>query len=77
MMDDSPEMARHQMQLIADTARNGMNDVRRSVKALRPDSLENESLSGALRKMCTSMAQSSGAQIQLEENLEGLALSQD
>ena len=25
MMDDSPEMARHQMELIADTARNGMN----------------------------------------------------
>ena len=77
MMDDSPEMARHQMQLIADTARNGMNDVRRSVKALRPDSLENQSLSGALNKMCTSMAESSGASIKLEENLEGLALSQD
>lgn len=77
MIDDSPEMARHQMQLIADTARNGMNDVRRSVKALRPDSLENQSLSGALNKMCTSMAESSGTAIQLEENLEGLALSQD
>ena len=51
MMDDSPEMARHQMELIADTARNGMNDVRRSVKALRPDSLEKENLSGALNKM--------------------------
>ena len=58
MMDDSPEMARHQMELIADTARNGLNDVRRSVKALRPDSLEKENLSGALNKMCTSMAQS-------------------
>lgn len=77
MMDDSPEMARHQMELIADTARNGMNDVRRSVKALRPDSLEKENLSGALNKMCTSMAQSSGAQIQLEESLAGLTLSQD
>lgn len=77
MMDDSPEMARHQMELIADTARNGMNDVRRSVKALRPDSLEKETLSGALNKMCTSMAQSSGAQIQLEESLAGLTLSQD
>ena len=75
MMDDSPEMARHQMELIADTARNGMNDVRRSVKALRPDSLEKENLSGALNKMCTSMAQSSGAQIQLEESLAGLTLS--
>ena len=74
MMDDSPEMARHQMELIADTARNGMNDVRRSVKALRPDSLEKETLSGALNKMCTSMAQSSGAQIQLEESLAGLTL---
>lgn len=77
MMDDSPEMARRQMELIADTARNGMNDVRRSVKALRPDSLEKESLSGALNKMCTSMAQSSGTQIQLEESLAGLTLSQD
>ena len=77
MMDDSPEMARHQMELIADTARNGMNDVRRSVKALRPDSLEKESLSGALNKMCTSMAQSSGANIRLEESLAGLTLSQD
>lgn len=57
--------------------RNGMNDVRRSVKALRPDSLEKENLSGALNKMCTSMAQSSGAQIQLEESLAGLTLSQD
>lgn len=73
----APEMARHQMELIADTARNGMNDVRRSVKALRPDSLEKENLSGALNKMCTSMAQSSGAQIQLEESLAGLTLSQD
>lgn len=45
MMDDSPEMARHQMELIADTARNGMNDVRRSVKALRPDSLAGLTLS--------------------------------
>ena len=77
MMDDSPEMARHQMELIADTARNGMNDVRRSVKALRPDSLKKENLSGALNKMCTSMAQSSGTQIQLEESLAGLTLSQD
>ena len=65
------------IQMIADTARNGMNDVRRSVKALRPDSLEKENLSGALNKMCTSMAQSSGTQIQLEESLAGLTLSQD
>ena len=78
MMDDSPEMARHQMELIADTARNGMNDVRRSVKALRPDSLEKRKPLGVqLNKMCTSMAQSSGTQIQLEESLAGLTLSQD
>ena len=77
MIDDSPEMARHQMELIADAARNGMNDVRRSVKALRPDSLENESLSCALNKMCVSMAQNSGTFIKLEENLNGMTFSQD
>lgn len=77
MMDDSPEMARHQMQLIADTARNGMNDVRRSVKALRPDSLEKANLSATLNKMCVSMTESSGAFIRLEEDLNDLSLSQD
>ena len=50
MMDDSPEMARHQMELIADTARDGMNDVRRSVKALRPDSLEKETPLGCAQQ---------------------------
>ncbi len=77
MIDDSPEMARHQMELIADTARNGMNEVRRSVKALRPDSLENESLSCALSKMCVNMAQNSGTYIKLEESLKEMVLSQD
>lgn len=77
MMDDSPEMARHQMELIAETARNGMTDVRRSVRALRPDSLENLTLSAALHKMCGSMAESSGTNVQLEENLEGVMFSQD
>lgn len=77
MMDDSPELARRQMQLIADTARNGMNDVRRSVKALRPDSLENQALSGALNKMCAGMAESSGVAIRLEEELAGMSFSQD
>lgn len=77
MLEESPEMARHQMQLIADAARNGMNDVRRSVKALRPDSLENKSLSEALHSICDSMAQSSGISIAIEENLKSLAWSQD
>ncbi len=77
MLDESPEMARYQMQLIADTARNGMNDVRRSVRALRPDSLENKSLSEALRGICSSMSQSSGSVIAIEENLQGVSFSQD
>ena len=40
MLEISPEMAKKQMERIASTAREGMNEVRRSVRALRPDALE-------------------------------------
>lgn len=77
MMDDAPELARRQLELIADTARDGMQEVRRSVNALRPDSLEKQSLSSVLSSMCAKIASSSGADIHLEENLAGTELLQD
>lgn len=40
MMEVSPDMAKKQMEVIAATARQGISEVRRSVKALRPDALE-------------------------------------
>lgn len=40
MLEISPEMAKKQMERIAATAREGMNEVRRSVRALRPDAAD-------------------------------------
>lgn len=77
MMDISPQMARKQMELIAKTARAGMNEVRRSVSALRPDALERFRLSEALAKLCGEMQQTSHAEIRLAMQPEDMRLSQD
>nr|WP_302665797.1 sensor histidine kinase [uncultured Agathobaculum sp.] len=77
MMDISPEMARKQMKLIAKTARAGMNEVRRSVSALRPDALERFRLSEALDKLCSEMQQTSHATIRLDVQPTDMRLSQD
>ncbi len=77
MLDVSPEMARKQMELIAATARDGMNEVRRSVKALRPDAVERFQLSEALCKLCENMRATSGAKILLKMDSSGLRLSPD
>lgn len=77
MMDISPDMARKQMELIAKTARAGMNEVRRSVSALRPDALERFRLSEALDKLCSEMQQTSHATIRLDVQPTDMRLSQD
>lgn len=51
LMDMAPEAVKEQLKVIADVARNGMTDVRRSVKALRPDALEKMELEKALVQM--------------------------
>ena len=77
MMDISPDMARKQMELIARTARSGMNEVRRSVRALRPDALERFRLSEALAQLCSDMQQTSHADIRLDMWPADMRLSQD
>ena len=77
MLEISPEMAKKQMERIAATAREGMNEVRRSVKALRPDALERLQLPEALAKLCTEMQTTSQADIRLELQVEDLRLSPD
>ena len=77
MMDISPDMARKQMELIAKTARAGMNEVRRSVRALRPDALEHFRLSEALEQLCSEMQQTSHTAIRLDMRPTDMRLSQD
>lgn len=55
LLDVAPEAAKQQLAVIADVARQGMTDVRRSVKALRPDVLEKFNLEKALLQIIEEM----------------------
>lgn len=77
MLEISPEMAKKQMERIAAAARQGMNEVRRSVSALRPDALERLKLSEALRQLCEEMQQTSRAVVNLRLETKELKLSAD
>jgi signal transduction histidine kinase len=55
IIDISPEVAKQQLSSIEDVAREGMTDVRRSVKALRPDALERLDLKQAIEQVIDEM----------------------
>ena len=51
LFDAAPEEAKARFDVIGQTARQGLEDVRRSIRALRPDALESHDLESALEKM--------------------------
>ena len=63
LMDIAPEATKVQLNAIANVARQGMKDVRRSVNALRPDALEKSNLDAAIRQCIAEMRQATGADI--------------
>lgn len=63
LMDVAPEATKVQLKAIADVARQGMVDVRRSVKALRPDALEKMNLEKALSQMIDEFHSATSAEI--------------
>lgn len=63
LMDIAPEATKEQLRAIADVARQGIKDVRRSVNALRPDALENMDLTAAIRQMIEESRRSTGVEI--------------
>ena len=63
-IDTAPEFTKKQLKTISDTARHGINDVRRSVKKLRPDDLEKLSLEDALHQMIKYFSNTSGMKIE-------------
>lgn len=64
LMDVAPEAAKEQLKAIAEVARQGITDVRRSVKALRPDALEKSDLSNALVTLISEMRSATSAEIE-------------
>ena len=63
LMDVAPEATKEQLKAIADVARQGMTDVRRSVNALRPDALEKLNLEKALTQMIDEIQHATSAEI--------------
>lgn len=63
LVDIAPEATKEQLKAIANVARQGVRDVRRSVKALRPDALETLDLKHALIRMMEETKHSTGVEI--------------
>ncbi len=77
MISIAPDLTKQQLEVIADVARQGMKDVRRSVNALRPDVLEQGGLLGAILKMIDEMKLTTNANIVFENHIKTLKFSED
>ena len=63
LFDVAPEESKKRIQVVAQSARDGLTDVRRSIKALRPDALEHSSLAQALEGLVENFRLTTSAQI--------------
>lgn len=63
MIDRNPEAAKNQLQLVSKVVRQGISDVRSSLKKLRPGALEEQGLKGALTKMIQEFSEVSDVKI--------------
>ncbi|MDD3413750.1 MAG: sensor histidine kinase [Lachnospiraceae bacterium] len=77
LIDFSTDETKEQLEAVAEVARSGMKDVRRSVKALRPDALEKFSLEEAINQVIKEMSNVSGAEINLENIAGKLEFQED
>lgn len=64
LMDVAPEAVKIQLSAIAEVARQGVTDVRRSVKALRPDALEKFDLENAISRTINEICTATNAEIE-------------
>lgn len=60
LFDTNGELVKEQLKAISEVAHRGMEDVRRSVRALKPDGLENMPLDLAIEQMIDEMRRSTG-----------------
>lgn len=77
LFDAAPEEAKARIQVVAQSARDGLNDVRRSIKALRPDALEKASLAEALETMIRNFQEATSARVRYEQLAGPLLFAQD
>ncbi|MCI9645230.1 MAG: sensor histidine kinase [Lachnospiraceae bacterium] len=77
LMDVAPEATKEQLKAIAEVARQGIKDVRRSVKALRPDALEKMDLEKALAQTIQEMRKATNAEISYQCTADLNCLNED
>ena len=77
LFDVAPEESKKRMQIVAQSARDGLTDVRRSIKALRPDALERFTLEQALEGLVENFRLTTSSQIAYFQEAEELKLDTD
>ena len=77
LFDVAPEESKKRMQIVAQSARDGLTDVRRSIKALRPDALERANLAQALEALVENFRLTTSARIDHFHDAEALKLGPD
>ena len=77
LFDAAPEEAKKRIRVVAQAARDGLNDVRRSIKALRPDALENTTLAEALETMISNFKATTSAEVFYDQQAGPLVFAQD
>jgi len=77
LFDVAPEESKKRMQVVAQSARDGLTDIRRSIKALRPDALERSTLAQALEGLVENFRLTTSSQIAYFQEAEELKLAPD
>ena len=77
LFDVAPEESKKRMEIVAQSARDGLTDVRRSIKALRPDALERFTLEEALAGLVENFRLTTSSQIAYFQEAEELKLDLD
>lgn len=77
MVEKSPKATKQQLIKISEVARQGIRDIRSSVKKLRPDALQNLSLEGALCKMIEEAGAVTNTDIAFDNQVHPLKFSPD
>lgn len=77
LMDVDVNLAKKQAELLSKVAKEGLNDVRRSVKKLRPDALEKNTLQEALENMIQEFVSTTQVTIHFVCHLKALIFQAD
>ena len=77
LFDAVPQEAKKRLEAVARSAREGLADVRQSIKALRPDALEHNSLEQALQAMISGFAETAAIKVTVQQEAGDLYFARD